>query len=136
MARMETVQVRVKLLPLLKKQLQVDTVRLNGLELNLARDKDGRTNWSDLAGEPAADADTGKAADAASDDKAADGLAGLAIGGIEVASAHLTWDDRTTGSRYEINDLAFTTGAIEPEQAFDLDLNFQASAAQPAIEAP
>ena len=54
MARMETVQVRVKLLPLLKKQLQVDTVRLNGLELNLARDKDGRTNWSDLAGEPAA----------------------------------------------------------------------------------
>ena len=41
----ETVQVRVKLLPLLRKQLEVDTVRLNGLKLNLARDKDGRTNW-------------------------------------------------------------------------------------------
>jgi len=132
MARMETVQVRVKLLPLLKKQFEVDTVRLNGLELNLARDKDGRTNWADLAGEPAADKE--KTADAAGGDKAGDGLAGLAIGGIEVADARLTWDDRTTATRYEITDLAFTTGAIEPDRAFDLDLNFRVSAAQPAIE--
>jgi AsmA protein len=134
MARMETVQVRVKLLPLLKKQLEVDTVRLDGLVLNLARDKDGRTNWSDLAGETAA-AVKGKAgADAAAGDKGGDGLAGLAIGGIEVSGARLTWDDRAAATRYEITDLAFTTGAIEPDQAFDLDLSFRAAAAQPAIE--
>jgi AsmA protein len=132
MARMETVQVRVKLLPLLRKQLEVDTVRLNGLKLNLARDKDGRTNWADLAGEPAADG--GKKATAADSGKTGGGLAGLAIGGIEVADARLTWDDRKTAARYEIADLAFTTGAIEPDRAFDLDLNFRVSAAQPAIE--
>ncbi|MGD8629418.1 MAG: AsmA family protein, partial [Gammaproteobacteria bacterium] len=134
MARMQTVQVRVKLLPLLRKQLEVDTIRLNGLVLNLARDKQGRTNWADLAEETAADA-TGKAGtEAAAGDKGGDGLAGLAIGGIEVSGARLTWDDQETGTRYEINDLAFTTGAIEPDQAFDLDLSFRASAAQPAIE--
>ena len=132
MARMKSVQVRVKLLPLLKKQLEVDTVRLNGLELNLARDKDGRTNWADLAGESAAD--TGKAAEEAGSEKTGDGLAGLAIGGIEVADARLTWDDRTTATRYEITDLAFTTGAIEPDRAFDLDLDFRVSAVQPAVE--
>jgi len=133
MARMETVQVRVKLLPLLRKQLEVDTVRLNGLKLNLARDKDGRTNWADLAaGEPAAEGE--KPADAADSGKSGGGLAGLAIGGIEVADAQLTWDDRTTATHYEITDLAFTTGAIEPDRAFDLDLNFRVSAAQPAIE--
>jgi AsmA protein len=134
MARMETVQVRVKLLPLLRKQLEVDTIRLNGLVLNLARDKEGRTNWADLAGETAADK-TGKAdTEAAAGDKVGDGLAGLAIGGIEVSGARLTWDDQEAATRYEITDLAFTTGAIEPDQAFDLDLNFRASAAQPAIE--
>ncbi|MGD8619433.1 MAG: AsmA family protein [Gammaproteobacteria bacterium] len=132
MARMKSVQVRVKLLPLLKKQLEVDTVRLNGLELNLARDKDGRTNWADLAGESAAD--KGKTAEVAGSEKTGDGLAGLAIGGIEVADARLTWDDRTTATRYEITDLAFTTGAIEPDRAFDLDLDFRVSAVQPAVE--
>jgi AsmA protein len=134
MARMETVQVRVKLLPLLRKQLEVDTVRLNGLVLNLARDKEGRTNWADLGDKAAADV-TGKAKpDAAAGDKGGDGLAGLAIGGIEVSGARLTWDDQAAATRYEITDLAFTTGAIEPDQAFDLDLRFRASAAQPAIE--
>jgi AsmA protein len=133
MARMETVQVRVKLLPLLKKQLEVDTIRLIGLKLNLARDMDGRTNWSDLAEVPAADADRAEGT-AAGGGEGGNGLASLAIGGIEVADAQLTWDDKTTATRYEITDLAFTTGAIEPEQAFDLDLNFRASAAQPAIE--
>jgi AsmA protein len=132
MAQMETVQVRVKLLPLLRKQLEVDTVRLNGLKLNLARDKDGRTNWADLAGEPAADGEG--AATAADSGKTGGGLAGLAIGGIEVADARLTWDDRATATRYEITDLAFTTSAIEPDRAFDLDLNFRVSAAQPEIE--
>jgi AsmA protein len=134
MARMETVQVRVKLLPLLRKQLEVDTVRLNGLQLNLARDKDGRTNWADLAGEQPAGERKKTADTAAGGDKAGAGLAGLAIGGIEVADARLTWDDRTTATRYEITDLAFTTGAIEPDRAFDLDLDFRVSAAQPAIE--
>ncbi|HYQ72502.1 MAG TPA: AsmA family protein, partial [Gammaproteobacteria bacterium] len=52
----------------------------------------------------------------------------------EVANAHLTWDDRMTETRYEISDLAFTTGAIAPDQAFDLDLNFRVLAAQPAVE--
>jgi AsmA protein len=134
MARMETVQVRVKLLPLLRKQLEVDTVRLNGLVLNLARDKEGRTNWADLGGKAAADV-TGKAGpETDTGDAGRDGLAGLAIGGIEVSDARLTWDDRTAETRYEITDLAFTTGAIEPDQAFDLDLRFRVSAAQPAIE--
>jgi AsmA protein len=133
MARMETVQVRVKLLPLLSKQLEVDTIRLTGLKLNLARDKDGRTNWADLAGESVAAEE--KPTAVKDGDRTGEGLAGLAIGGIEVADARLTWDDRATATRYEIDDLAFTTGAIAPDRAFDLDLGFQASAAQPAIEA-
>jgi len=53
MASMDAVQVRIKLVPLLSKQLEVDTVKLSGLKLNLAKDKSGRTNWADLQGEQA-----------------------------------------------------------------------------------
>ena len=57
MARMDAVQVRVKMLPLLRNDLEMDTVRLSGLQLNLARLADGSTNWDDLTGTPDAAGD-------------------------------------------------------------------------------
>ena len=47
-ARMEQIQVRVKLLPLLSRHVEADVVSMRGLTLNLERDKDGCTNWDDL----------------------------------------------------------------------------------------
>ncbi|MCP4996519.1 MAG: AsmA family protein, partial [Gammaproteobacteria bacterium] len=41
--------VRVKLKPQLKKELEVDTIGLDGVMLNLARNKSGASNWDDLA---------------------------------------------------------------------------------------
>ena len=131
MARMEAVQVRVKLLPLLRKELEMDTVRLTGLRLNLAKAADGTTNWDDLMAAPEDSAPDDRADDR--DDNGGELLGGLAIGGVEVSDAQLVWDDRATDSRYEIQDLAFTTGAIEPGEAFDLDLSFSVAASQPAI---
>ena len=53
MAQVEAVDIKVKLLPLLKSQLEMKTVLLRGLQLNLARKADGRSNWDDLTGQPA-----------------------------------------------------------------------------------
>ena len=133
MASMEAVQVRVKLMPLLRKQLEVDKVKLTGLRLFLAKDPSGNTNWDDLTEAAEADAqpgDSGSATGAATTDAALDRLA---IGGIEVTDAQLIWEDRSSGSRYEVSDLAFTTGSIEPGEAFDLELHFQINAKQPAV---
>jgi AsmA protein len=133
MARMDAVQVRVKLLPLLRKDLVMDTVRLSGLQLNLARAADGSTNWDDLTGTPAEDKDKDKDEAAPTDDAGAELLGGLAIGGVEVTGAQLVWDDRSTDSHYEVRDLSFTTGAIEPGEPFDLDLGFSIAATQPDV---
>ena len=137
MARMEAVQVRVKLLPLLRKQLEVDTIRLTGLRLNLGKDKQGNTNWADItarlekAGEQAAS--PGEGSGDSKDKSAGQPLDRLAIGGIEVSDAQLQWDDRSTDARYDINELSFTTGAIEPGKAFDLELRFEVAATQPPV---
>ncbi len=131
MARMDAVQVRVKLLPLLRNDLEMDTVRLSGLQLNLARLADGSTNWDDLTGTPDAAGDRVKAEpkDAAGGEL----LGGLAIGGVEVTGAQLVWDDRSTDSHYEVRDLSFKTGAIEPGEPFDLELGFSIAVTQPAV---
>jgi AsmA protein len=133
MARMEAVQVRVKLLPLLRKQLEVDKIQLSGLQLYLAKDKQGLTNWADLTAPAKAGEPGEKAATATADDTAADGLERLVIGGIEVTGASLHWDDRSSDSRYEVNELSLTTGAIEPGEAFDVELQMQLLSTQPAI---
>ena len=134
MARMEAVQVRVKLLPLLRKQLEVDKVRLTGLQLYLAKDKQGQTNWADLIATAENGEPKDQAAKEAADSGAATGLDRLVIGGIEVTGASIHWDDQSSDSRYEINELSLTTGAIEPGEAFDLDLQMQLTAAQPVMK--
>jgi AsmA protein len=130
MASIQQVQVRVKLLPLLHKQVEMDTVRLSGLNLQLGRDARGRNNWDDLLGK------TGEKSPAVAEQpagKSGSPLAGLAIGGLEVTNARVLWDDRSTGSRYELSDLSFTTGAIDPGKPFDLDLRFAMTATKPAV---
>jgi AsmA protein len=133
MARMDAVQVRIKLMPLLSKQLEVDTVKLSGLQLNLAKDKGGRTNWADLQDKQAATQEDSERSDAGDEAAGGAALEGLAIGGIEVVGARLVWDDRASDARYEINDLSFTTGVIESGERFELDLSFQVAATQPAV---
>ena len=53
-ARLEDLQIRVKLLPLLSRKVEADVVKMRGLTVNLERKKDGKTNWEDLVkSEPA-----------------------------------------------------------------------------------
>jgi AsmA protein len=137
MARMEAVQVRVKLLPLLRKQLEVDTIRLSGLRLNLGKDRQGLTNWADITAHLEKESKQVQPPDDGSDKAGgkatAPALDRLVIGGIEVGDAQLHWDDRSTDSRYDINELSIATGAIAPGEAFDLDLRFRVAATQPPV---
>ena len=123
-AQVETVQVRVKLLPLLSRKLVMDTVVLKGLKVSLETDKSGRTNWADLAGAPAekAPATTKEASPEAG---AAPALAGLAIGGVKIEDAQLVWDDRQAGSRYQVDDLSLETGAIGSGESVPVSLSMK-----------
>ncbi|GMQ87644.1 MAG: AsmA family protein [Gammaproteobacteria bacterium] len=134
-ASIDAVQVRIKLLPLLSKELEMDTVVLRGLKVSLETDKNGRTNWSDLAGaaesveeSPEAAPESASAAEVT--------LAGLAIGGVEISDAGVIWDDQQAGVRYEIEGLSLRTGAIEPGEAVPVELELALDSKQPGISGP
>lgn len=132
-ARISSANVRIKLLPLLKKQVKMDTVSLDGLDLNLIRAKSGKTNWDDMM---AAAKQPGKEAGEKKEEKkepSAPPLAALALGGFNVTSAHVIWDDRQSGSRYEIDKLALKTGNLTPGAPFDLNMEFDLKSKAPAI---
>lgn len=124
-ARLERMEVGVKLLPLFRKNLEVRTIKIHGLELNLAKDKNGRTNWedlialrskgvksdqeSDIQGKKGSKPTEGSAA------KPAMPLAILGVGGLDIQNAALRWSDAQNGKYYHLEDLNIETGAIAPE---------------------
>ncbi len=128
-AQVSDVQVRLKLLPLLRKEVQMDTVVLEGLRLHLARNEKGISNWADLAGEGQAPEPS-----AAPEQGGGLALAGLAIGGVRLTDAQVVWDDRSTGARYDIEQLSLTSGAIVPGDPVELELSLQLKAAQPEMQ--
>jgi len=126
--------VRVKLKPLLEKRLEVDTIGLDGVTLNLARNKNGVSNWDDLAQgkqqKPAPD--KGKQQDTAGSDA---GLKGISIGGVDIKDATISWDDRQAGQKYAISELNLTSGAIVPGRPVGLDLGMVLQSVKRALNA-
>jgi len=129
-ASTETVEVRVKLMPLLSRRLEMDTVTVHGLTLNLERDAGGRGNWEDLAA--AGDAPAGDAAPAPAGD-AGPVLAGFAIGGVDLRDAAVSYADRRSGQRLAVRDLALKTGALAPGEPVAVELGFGVESSNPAL---
>ncbi len=126
--------VRVKLMPLINKKLEVDTIGLDGVTLNLARNKDGNSNWDDLANgkEGKAAADKDKKADKAG---SSSGLEGLSIGGVDISDARISWDDRQSGRKYEISEFNLKSGAIVAGSPVGLDMGMMVMSKDPALKA-
>ncbi len=126
-AAVQSVAVRVKLLPLLSKRVEVDKITLAGLELHLEKAADGRTNWADLAARP-----EGRSA-AGQPERAGPGLAGLSVSGIEVRDASVSWSDAEAGQRYTLERLNLETGALEPGKPLAMRLSVQLHSDAPKL---
>jgi AsmA protein len=123
-ARIESSQIRVKLLPLLKKELEMDTLVLKGLNLNLQRRKNGQDNWSDLGG-------TAPAEEQPQDDQPT--LAALAIGGVKLENARIHFDDRQVDKQFTTSALNLTTGSLQPGAPVPLKLRGDINSSAPAM---
>lgn len=127
-ARIEAAGVKVKLLPLLRKEITVDTFLLDGLKLNLARNPAGKTNWDDLiTATPAA-----KPAEKTSS-AAGVGIGGLNINKVDVRRANITWKDQMNGTQYSVHNLNLKTGNIAAGKPVDLQLAFDMESGQPPV---
>ncbi len=122
--------VRVKLLPLIKKNLEVDTVELDGVVLNLVKRRDGSSNLDDLAKGEKTKATTGS-----KKDKGVPDLESFSIGGIDIKDARISWDDRQSGKKFEINNFNLSSGAIVPGSPVGLSMGMHVQSKDPAINA-
>ena len=128
MARINAVDVRVKLLPLLSKQVQIDHITLDGLSLSLQRNAKGRTNWDDLVRQPDVTQEAKPSPQETQVTENAGGgiLAALAVDGLSLSNSKIDWQDAQAKQHYSLNDVNLTLGAVAFDRAFPLkaDLEF------------
>ncbi|HEY6645002.1 AsmA family protein [Povalibacter sp.] len=103
----------VRLWPLLRGQLEIGNVKLQGARIRLITDEQGRENWADLT-------EGNKA-----DETAADKPASLpTLAGLEIRDSSITMEDRQARSRRVVRDFNLETGRFQSGTAFPLKTDF------------
>lgn len=122
----------LKLLPLLSRKVEIDTVTLNGLRVNLQTDRDGRSNLDDLSRSAGTTAPSTADADPASS-SAGLALAGLTLGGIKIADARIAITDLAAGSETIVDELDLVSGQVIPGQPVELSFSARVDTAEPEL---
>ncbi|MCK5499020.1 MAG: AsmA family protein, partial [Gammaproteobacteria bacterium] len=121
----DVVALRIKTMPLLKKQYELDTLKLHGVEINLAKNKEGVSNWDDLVHE---EKDDSKKQEPIK-------LAAVILGGVDIKDTRFTWDDQSTDQKFRISEMNMSTGELIFGEPIDIKMDLKAESNQPAIKA-
>lgn len=122
-AGVEDFRVSLKLMPLLSKELVVDTIEIKNLRANLVRGKDGKFSLDDLTGGD-------KAAPAA---KSGGPPVKIDIDHVTFENANITYVDHATGAKYALSKLNLKTGRVAGGVPGKIDLAFTAQSDKPKL---
>lgn len=118
-ASIQGAQVALALLPLLKKELVVDTIYIDGAKANIVKYKDGTTNFDDLLSKDEEESEEIK----------------FDVDGVKVTNSAVTYSDEGTGAQYAISAFNLSTGHVALAEPIDVSTDFKVTANQPAIAA-
>jgi AsmA protein len=116
--RVESARLAIRLWPLLtRREVEIGTVRVAGLQANLVGRKDGSNNWTFTDATP-------DAAQAGADTEPA-GISAFNLAGISLEDALINYRDEADGSRYRVDQLQLDTGAVKDGAPFDISTSFR-----------
>jgi AsmA protein len=125
-ANIKGIEVRVKLLPLISRDVQVKRFLLEGPRIVLERNKDGAENWEGI-GRPA-----GKTSQPAPQGKGTEGeaegglpITGLAVAEFAIKNGAILWIDQEKGERREISQMTLILQDVSFERPIQLNFSAQ-----------
>ncbi len=123
MAQLQEADLSVKVVPLLFGRVEINTISLKGLQLNLMKNANGVTNWQDLmqANKTPATTQTAPAATSTSKDKPM----AIAIRNVDIKNAGINWTDATSKNQLAIKNLNFNGENIAVGHPFTLQFDTQ-----------
>jgi len=117
MLQAEYVDVQLKLLPLLSKQIEVGKIKLQAPVINLSVNDKGESNWGDLAGAQGAPATTGSP-----EQDAGAMVGGLVIQGVDISKGEIDWNNVQANQQYHLSGFELQTDEIQQLEPIGFDL--------------
>ncbi|WP_339538128.1 AsmA family protein [Pseudomonas sp. RA_15y_Pfl2_54] len=139
-ADLQMLGLSVRVLPLLRREVQMSDVRVEGLNLRLNRDKNGHGNWEDIGKLPTAAAPAGSPPPAS--EPAAETTAKaekppqpirLDIDSLTVNNARVEYNDEQTGKQFSAESIQLSTGAVHDSTNIPLKATAFLSTNQPML---
>ncbi|MCG7601750.1 AsmA family protein [Halomonas sp. McH1-25] len=136
-AAIERAEVSMAFAPLLSGDVAIDGLILDGMQLDLERDAQGRGNWEALLeqlGDTATQDAGGQGASAApaSDVQEETGIA-LDIARVQVENSRIRYADARSDLDITLRDLALTGTNVNPAKAFPLKASFVVDSVSPSL---
>ena len=116
-ASVNSVKVSLAVMPLLKKELVVDTVYVDGAKANVVKNKEGKFNFDDLLSK-----------EESSNIK-------FDIQGVNITNSEVRYTDEATDAKYNITKFNMKSGHIALAEPVDLDTDFTLTANKPETTA-
>lgn len=134
-ASVQAAKVRIKLMPLLKKELEMDTIVLDGLLLNLETNEEGVTNWDDLTKTDTDTATTDETTSSQTQAESGSGLSAINVAGIKLSNANVLWSDASKGENFQLRNLNLDTDPLVPGKPTALAAAFDLISSEPNVKA-
>ena len=116
-ASVNSVKVSLAVMPLLKKELVVDTVYVDGANVNVVKNKSGKFNFDDLLSK-----------EESSNIK-------FDIDGVNISNSEVRYTDEAADAKYNITKLNMQSGHIALAEPVDLNTDFTLTANKPETAA-
>lgn len=134
MVRVNKAMASIRILPLLAGDVTIGEVVLDGLVLNLAVNKQGVSNWADLAKGGADEAAAPEPGSGAAG-KSGSSLGRLSVAGVEITGAQVDYADDRTGKKTSVTDLNLIIGEVGQGLTTPFELTFALKSDEPRIDA-
>ena len=140
-ADLQMLGLSVRVLPLLRREIQMSDVRVEGLNLTLTRDEQGHGNWQDIGkplppqGDATANAPAPAEQPAAPSDGGTERTLKLDIDSLTVNNARVQYTDAQSGKSYSAESIQLSTGPVHEGANIALKASAFLGASQPSLKA-
>jgi AsmA protein len=121
MVAVDQFEVRLKVMPLLSRRIEISTFAMNAPQIFLERQKDGRANWEDLGKTDTRAAEKKPAAEKPELKTAGLPIESLMVENFTISNGQVVFSDKAAGMEKQITDLNLTLGDISLDKPVQID---------------
>jgi AsmA protein len=111
----------VRLLPLLRRQIQIDELLVDGLHLNLLKNRKGENNWSDFFANKSEDSNDGK-------------RSGISVRGVWLSGATISYRDQSQKTEFSLSKIELKAGGLGGAAPAPVQFEAKLTIAKPAVK--